>query len=414
MVSGEGFIIDASFADSLLPELRAHTWRSQPRGLRDPSAMRRWNEYAVFSALKNLPPKRISELADITGLTVATLDVVVKELEEKGWLTGETEPSRGKGRPARTYRFNRPEGIVVGIDVGAHFVRAAVLDFTPTVLSTYQIAVAEMHGDRDGAVERIFEQITNEQTQEIWACGLAVSGLVEETGLLVESPSVPVWNNTYPLNRYRHLLGPGALIVNDVCAAIHAGRQGGIAMGYNDLLWLQTGRRPTLSIMHNGKLRHGAHGFAGDITADPRVPTEDRPESLANFGGQPNAIGRIISRAQSGDPAAEKDVVRLMDALTPALISAVAIDDPQLLVIAGALAPFAHLFQDRLETALVNHIRRSPRIIVSPADAHASAHGAALLAHDRVWATLASSRGVSPLSHDVFAFASHGSDRAVV
>ncbi|RAX19667.1 hypothetical protein DRB06_11835 [Actinomyces sp. Z5] len=383
-------------------------------GRGDPGVLRRWNEYAVLTALRESSPQRASQLRQTTGLTVATLGTVLRDLQSKGWVAVGTSAQGAKGRPAQTYSLRVPSGCVLGLDVGAHVVRAQCLDLDGKELAQSEIRLTAGREDdeRDVAARQVVEQAL--RGAQCWSAVLAVGGFVEEDGTLVESAAIPSWNGTRPLERFESLLGPGCLIVNDVCASVYAERCRGAASGYDDVLLLQTGRRPTLGIMHGGRLRHGAHGMAGDLSADARVPTEHRPGGLGELSEGADALGRAVREASTGDQVALGRIRRLMEGITPALVTAVAIDDPELVVVAGALTPVAHLFLDDIRAALAAGVRRPPKVVVSANDQFSSAQGAALLALNRVRSNLASHDGVQPFTREAFLAQEHRPGRALV
>ena len=54
--------------------------------------------------------------------------------------------------------------------------------------------------------------------------------------------------------------------------------------------------------------------------------------------------------------------------------------DPEVMVIAGTLAPHAHLYLDELQSALSDQLQAAPRVTTSKFDQFGSAEGAAQLA----------------------------------
>ena len=76
----------------------------------DPKSIRFWNEQLVIDVMRNQDePLRIAQLADMTGLTPASLGHLLRGLEAKGWVEASGSPERRRGRPAQLYSLVRPK-----------------------------------------------------------------------------------------------------------------------------------------------------------------------------------------------------------------------------------------------------------------------------------------------------------------
>ncbi|HZX03459.1 helix-turn-helix domain-containing protein, partial [Kribbella sp.] len=101
----------------------------------DPSRLRRLNERAVLAAVRGAGELRVAQIVEESGLGRTAVEEVLASLVERRWLVEESPAIRGRGRPARSYRFRSEAGYVVGLDIGAYSVRGVLTDLDGQVLA---------------------------------------------------------------------------------------------------------------------------------------------------------------------------------------------------------------------------------------------------------------------------------------
>lgn len=374
-------------------------------GRREPGSIRRWNEFAVVSALRERSPQRVSELVAKTGLTVATLGAVLRDMQSRGWVDVGEPASGGVGRPAQLFSLRTPTGSVIGLDVGAHAVRCVRLDLQGHLLARaeWRLPPDSSQGRRRETIAALIEQCRKGDTGPIWLTGLAVGGLLEATGRVVESVAVPAFNGENPADQLTDVLPSRTIVINDVRAASVAEHQAGAARGHDEVLLLQLGRRPTLGILWDGRLRRGAHGTAGDLSRTYSFPTEERMSWLKPFRDSNDPLGDAVRAAAEGDAATLEGARRYVSEVTPSLVVATAVVDPEVVVIGGALSPLAHNFVDDVSAAIAEGVNRPPSVVASNLDQFAMALGAGIVAIRGVWESLADpTDGVAPFTLEEF------------
>lgn len=373
----------------------------------DPSSVRHWNEYAVIDALRSRSPQRISELAGATGLTPAPLGHVLRGLEQKGWVRSGQPTSGSRGRPAQVFSLRMPPGWVLGVDIGAHTVRAVRMDLTGQVVARADQRLRQRGTDqgRRDSVAAVLEEVCREDAGEpVWLTALAVGGHLDEDGRIVASLAVPTWNGQHPAELFGDLLPSRATVVNDVRAATWAEHVLGAARGYQEVMLVQLGRRPTLGLLFGGHPRRGAHGTAGDMSRSLLLPGEERMAWLEPFAGSPDPLGEAVQAALGGDRTVLDGATAFVSSITPALAFATSVVDPGILVVGGALSPLADHFLEGLARDLAGYVQQTPTVATSELDQYATAIGAGLLAGRQVLDTLATpTNGVAALTPEEFA-----------
>lgn len=178
--------------------------------------------------------------------------------------------------------------------------------------------------------------------------GIAVPGLVLGT-TCVWIPNLPYLDGQDLATAFP---GISTAVGNDAQFALLAEASAGAAKGLTDVILLAIGTGIGSAVLSASRIIRGAHGGAasfGWASADPFDPGDDRDGWLER-----NASGRafdrlaakaglesgaaLIDRARSGDP----DALRLLDeaanALGTALVGAVALLDPQRVLVTGGVA----------------------------------------------------------------------------
>ncbi|TRY16929.1 ROK family protein [Tessaracoccus rhinocerotis] len=377
----------------------------------DPNSVRKWNEFLVVSALDE-GPRRISALANATGLTPAPLGEVLRGLEAKGWVASSRSTDGGPGRPAQVYSLVIPKGSVLGIDVGGRAVRCVRFDLEGSLQAKVERRLPR--GVDEDLRTRAIAEVTDEAlggAAPLWLAGLSVTGNVGPDGLMVESAAMPEVNGKAPVTLWGEAIGARTFVVNDVRAAAYAEHLVGAAQDHGDILLIQLGRRPTLGLMFDGVPRGGAHGGAGDLSHNHFIPTEVDMDWLEPFMDSDDPIGDGVRAILDGDQRALARMRSYVAQMAPSLALTTAVVDPGVVVVAGALTPVAHHFMDDLVTTISENVARTPSVRVSELDQFSAAVGAGLAALQRLKSSLADpTDGVHPFTLESFAARPLGED----
>jgi glucokinase-like ROK family protein len=141
-----------------------------------------------------------SELARITGLTPPTITRIVDELaytdnlaEYKGF------GNSSGGRPPVIVKFKNKGNYVIGIDLGATYIRGCLVDLNAR--SVFEIQVpTEIDKGFSSIIEKVVQVIQKLQSRKdadskIWGIGIGVAGLVDNnTGIISSSPDFGWYN----------------------------------------------------------------------------------------------------------------------------------------------------------------------------------------------------------------------------
>ncbi|MGW4386397.1 ROK family transcriptional regulator [Streptomyces sp. NPDC004685] len=357
----------------------------------DLAALRGLNTGVVLRALRRDSPQTVSQLTGATGLSRPTVEALVDELVSQGWIAEAGAPAAGRtpGRPARRLRFRSEAGHVVGVDIGLRKIVLVLARLDGEVVAREREDIAE---ELSGA-ERIellrgrlrhFLAGRNLRAEAVWAIGIGVPGMVDDTGR-IRSVIVPEWTDLDLARRLADDFPCRILVENDVNLAVLAEHWQGAATLADDVACVLVGRRISCGLMINGTLHRGRRGGAGELGILPQLGLDAAEKWLAWDGerlpgeSETDALARAV---RAGDAGARAVLDGYLAGVAPGIAALVLALDPELLVLSGALAPVG----DALGPLLTEHLRpltlHVPRIAVSALGREGVALGAVRRALD--------------------------------
>ncbi|MFD3401156.1 ROK family protein [Kribbella sp. NPDC058693] len=369
----------------------------------DLSRLRQLNASAVLRELRGDQPLTLTELSKRTGLSRASTEDVARDLLGRGWLA-EVAPALGSvGRPARRYRFNAGAGRLLGVDIGGHKALALVTDLDGEVLNQTRIAVDPEAGRRErlAVLDRCVAKAlagAGVEASQIWSTGVATTGLVDASGKVMLSDSLPEWSGVDLTAHVRRLVPGPVRVENDCKLAALAETWRGVARYAKDVVFLLAGLRTGAGLIIDGKLHRGFANWSGEIGALPAAGWLRAPEHLTNWletttqaaPASPTTAGfeRVFLAARGGDPEAVQAVGDYVRDLAVGASALVLTLDPQLVVIGGGFSRSADVMVEPLRRELDRWCLRTPEIRVSAFADEGVALGAVRLALDEVEATI--------------------------
>jgi predicted NBD/HSP70 family sugar kinase len=369
----------------------------------DQSRLRQLNERAVLASVRAAGELRVAQIVEHSGLGRTAVEEVLASLVTRRWLVEESPAIRGRGRPARSYRFRAEAGYVVGLDIGAFSIRGVLTDLDGRMLADVRRSVTPETPRRKrlATADRVIDDCTGAAgvpVSRVWAIGAGTTGLVDTAGTVVRANAIPDWAGTDLAGHFQAQL---VLVDNDSQLAALAELRRGGADHASDMVFLHAGRRTGLALVLDGQLRRGAYGAAADMSALRGVAWEAALEHLhAVVPEEIPAVDkaeRAFAAARDGNSAARAAVRKYARAMAVAAATAIAIVDPRLLVLGGAFSQAADVLMEPLTAELERICPRVQELHASSLGALCVALGAASLAQDAIdQRLLAPSRGPLP------------------
>ncbi|MBO1418915.1 ROK family transcriptional regulator, partial [Streptomyces sp. FH025] len=327
-----------------------------------PSLLRAINDRAALELLLENGPLSRTQIGALTGLSKPTASQLLARLEAAGLVLPVGTTAGGPGPNAQLYQVNPAAGYVAGLDATNSEIRVAIADITGSTLVEHSVPT------RGVPAAEIVSRVAAAVAEARRAAGLAegslrtvaigVGGAPDPvTGKLRYASHLPGWHSPRLVEELSEAIGAPVSIENDVNLAAVAERASGAAAGSEDFVLLWAGAGVGAAIMIGGRLHRGFTGGAGEVGY---MPVPDSPvESVSRrskFGGFQALVGAPAVRALArehglGAPTAEESIAKALETpgagdtlltelagrLAVGLAVIVAVVDPQLVVLSGAV-----------------------------------------------------------------------------
>jgi predicted NBD/HSP70 family sugar kinase len=352
---------------------------------------------ATLSALRGGPPRTLTELAAMTGLSRPTVEDALARLagprvvEELG-----PEQRGGKlGRPARQYRFRPEAGVVLGLDIGEYRLVAVLTDLTgaPLATTTHPVHGTDPGDSRLAAVRvaiRTALARAGRTRADLWAATAGTAGIVDADGRVVRSDLLPDWTGRNLAGQLRRSLACPVRVENDANLAALAEHWRGAAVGVDDVIYLHASHRLGAGILIGGRVHRGFGGAAGEIGSLRLLHWDSAARHLARLDlpvaddDLDTVAERIFADARAGDAGSLATVEEFANDLAAGIAAMASTIDPELVVIGGRAARGGEVLTAPVERRLGTLCARPPRVALSILDDEAVALGAVRTAIDHV------------------------------
>jgi predicted NBD/HSP70 family sugar kinase len=328
-----------------------------------PRMLRGINDRAALDLLLEHGPLSRTRLGELTGLSKPTASQLLSRLETAGLVVASGNSHGGPGPRAQLYAVNPRAGHVAAMDVTPARIVAAVADITGRTVGEHELRTPRRAGP--DAVANVLSALAGATT----AAGLGVSDLLHvaigtpgafdpRTRRLRYARHLPGWHDPDLLERLAAAVAVPLHVDNDVNLAAVAELAAGRARGVEDfvLVWVDDGLGASLVI--GGRLYGGETGGAGEIGFLPLPGTplvrdvrRGNAGAFQELAGGPavlalaRSLGLRASTAEAavrtavGTPGAGDELVAALGHRLALGISAVvAVLDPALVVLSGAVA----------------------------------------------------------------------------
>jgi predicted NBD/HSP70 family sugar kinase len=386
-----------------------------------PQLIRALNEQLLLGHIRDRGPCSRADLARLSGLSKPTVSLALATVEQAGLIREAGQRIGRPGRSALLYEIRPEAGFVLGLDVGAHYIRGALADVAGEVRAR---SSARSHAS--GGRSRVEELFSLAQG----LCAQSGIALPDVTQTVIGSPGVydarrnamaltgglPGWNRPAVLTRLREAFGQALVVENDVDAAALAERAHGHGREVDSFAFVHVGTGIGMGLVIGDQLFRGAHGVAGEIAympmtgghgadaADARkrgaleaaasAPAVVRAARRAGMRGQVSAR-RVFTAAARGDERAAEVVAEEAALVARLLCAVVTIVDPELIVLGGGVGQ-APGFAEAVTAELRPIAPVMPDVRVSALGTDAVVDGCLASGAELAWAQLTGSAASPP------------------
>ncbi|MET9790594.1 ROK family transcriptional regulator [Streptomyces canus] len=329
------------------------------------SAVRRVNTSVILRALAvSAGPRKLTELAEQTGLSRRTIELILDSLVEAGWVAElDRVPNSGcAGRPARRYELRAEHALLAAVRVTTVDVSAVVADVRGHILGRAHRplrAYKDPCTTLDDAAELVLEALDDAggSVDRLRAGAIAGGGAIDDEGVVRRLVHTTRWEGVHLPEELSRRVPVPWFADNDTNLGALAERWRGVAADHDNVVWAMLGNRTGLGILIRGAVHRGLDGAAGEIVEARSMPAgsvEDRPVAALTSplpAQRALALARFEA-ARNGDAASLAEVDEFVENIASILTTLSWTVAPSLIVLGGGLEDAADVLLPRVRDAL--------------------------------------------------------------
>ncbi|WP_329232546.1 ROK family transcriptional regulator [Streptomyces canus] len=329
------------------------------------SAVRRVNTSVILRALAvSAGPRKLTELAEQTGLSRRTIELILDSLVEAGWVAElDRVPNSGcAGRPARRYELRAEHALLAAVRVTTVDVSAVVADVRGHILGRAHRPLRAYKDPRttlDDAAELVLEALDDAggSVDRLRAGAIAGGGAIDDEGVVRRLVHTTRWEGVHLPEELGRRVAVPWFADNDTNLGALAERWRGVAADHDNVVWAMLGNRTGLGILIRGAVHRGLDGAAGEIVEARSMPAgsvEDRPVAALTSplpAQRALALARFEA-ARNGDAASLAEVDEFVENIASILTTLSWTVAPSLIVLGGGLEDAADVLLPRVRDAL--------------------------------------------------------------
>jgi predicted NBD/HSP70 family sugar kinase len=342
-----------------------------------PPLLKRLNEETVLEAIRAGAPISRAEISRRAGISKPTVSLALRSLLEAG-LVREAEAAPDGPRYGAVYFEPVDEAaLVLGIDLGARFLRGVLGDLAGRVRARQDV---ELDGaDADGALDAIVQLRDSLATAAGLPAALVDEVVVGVPGVVEEDDKrIRLALNVAGLDGRRFgaelqdRLGGAVTLENDVNLAALGERRLGVARGIDDFVFLSVGTGLGAGLVLRGDLQRGHNGAAGEldyVRAGSEEDIDPCAAALTRFAEEtgvapPHDVRSIFAAARAGDERARAVVAEAGRRVARHIAPIAAVTDVGLVVLGGGIGANAELL-GVIRPLLADWLAYPPRVEIS-------------------------------------------------
>ena len=351
-----------------------------------PPLLKHLNERTVLETIRAGAPISRAEISRRAGISKPTVSLALESLVSAGLVREALRDPEGPSYGAVFFEPIPEAAFVLGLDLGARFLRGAVCDLGGEIRVRQDV---ELRGaDADGALGAILSlrdslvAAAGLRPERIDGVVLGVPGVVENgTGTLrLTTPNIPGLEGRALRDELAERLVSPVTLENDVNLAAVGEQWLGVARGVRDFAFLSVGTGTGMGLVLGGNLHRGHHGAAGEIDwalagADDELdPSAEGIEALAARlaanGTYPEApppadVRTLFAAARGGDRYARDAVDGVAHRIAAHVAPIAAVADVALVVLGGGIGSNGDLLLRPVRDLLETWMPYPPRVEIS-------------------------------------------------
>src|SRR5215208_6152098 len=351
-----------------------------------PPLLRRLNERTVLETIRLSAPISRAEISRRAGISKPTVSLALQSLLEAGLVRESRSAPHGPSYGAVYFESVPEAALVLGLDLGARFLRGAICDLIGDVRARQDVELRAADVDEAltaaAALRDSLVETSGLDGHLIDGAVVGVPGVVEaRTGKLRLAANVEGLEGRALAEDLHERLGFPVALENDINLAALGERWAGVARGVADFVFLSVGTGMGAGLVLEGELHRGHHGAAGEVDfallglgdeVDPSAPaTAALTAELAAAGDvattlrPPYDVRDVFGAARRGDELGVRAVAEVARRIALHLSPVVAVVDVALVVLGGGIGANGDLLLEPVRARLADWMPYPPRVEAS-------------------------------------------------
>jgi predicted NBD/HSP70 family sugar kinase len=341
-----------------------------------PPLLKDLNERTVLEAIRASAPISRAEISRRVGISKPTVSQALQSLLAAG-LVRETE--RGGDGPSYGATFFEPvpeAAFVLGLDLGARFVRGAVCDVRGEIRARQDVELSARTAaaslDAIESLSRSLLEAADATPELVDSVVLGVPGAVVAGRISLAENVTGLEGEGFRADLAARIDMP-VTIENDINLAALGERWRGIARGVDDFVFLSIGTGLGAGLVLRGELHRGHNGSAGELDyirvglTEDIDPCAEAVSALAQARGAPapHDPPAIFAAARAGDRIARDVVDEECRRIALHIVPLAAVTDVGLVVLGGGIGANGDLLYDGIRARLQAWLPSPPRVEAS-------------------------------------------------
>jgi predicted NBD/HSP70 family sugar kinase len=366
-----------------------------------PPLLKDLNERTVLEAIRTGAPISRAQISRRAGISKPTVSLALESLLTAGLVREAAHDPAGPSYGAVFFEPVPEAALVLGLDLGARFLRGALCDLNGDVRARQDVDVVGLDAvellDAIAALRASLTDASDLADELIDKVVIGVPGVVEAaTGTVTLAENAPGVEGQDFGRRAAERLSHPVTLENDINLAAIGEHSAGIARGVDDFVFLSIGTGLGSGLVLRGEIHRGHNGAAGELDYarvghedfDPCAPAlsalarrfaeEHSPETTL---APPYDTPGVFAAARRADPVARSIVAEEARRIALHITPVAAVADVALVVLGGGIGANADLLLEPVRALLAESLPYPPRVEVSSLGEAAVLTGA--LAHGR-------------------------------
>ncbi len=368
----------------------------------DTRLIRSINRNALFTVIRGNMPITVSQLSARTGLSLSTVNSVLKDLMDVNLVLATGITASTGGRKPVAYSLNLRDTYVCGAELSARTIRVALFRLDGTIIRTSSLqaenieplalasVIADTLGDLVVHAEIGFDHIIG--------LGLSQYGIVDPEGKRIRLDIQHGWREVSLGSMLQQRLPIPVFVVEDTLAKVTAELEFGGAKNRHNVLYLLFGSAHGQGVsgrfVSDGGILNGAQGFAGqfghilidpsgplcscgrrgcweavgdvscllervkDFTICPTAPSPSLNHTPEASNGLLETLGCVRAAAERGDAAVSGVLDWFVGIQAEGIANLIHTFNPKHIVIDGNVVALGDIFLERLKSAIEQRVMK--------------------------------------------------------